>query len=97
MISKQWQPKQIFATPFLQEQAKVTTQESISRMMKRFSMPQLYTSHYLDESLSLQLLQLPSAKHTIRVSTIQQRANILQAMLFGKSSLPTIRLLQFHC
>ena len=60
-------------------------------------MSHLYMPHYLEDSFSLQLLQVPSVEHNILVPTIQQRANILQAMLFGKSSLPPVKLLQCYC
>ena len=56
-------------------------------------MLQLYKCHYLDEDFSWQFLQLLSAWHMSQCPTIQERANVLQAKIFGKSFIPLVKLL----
>ena len=95
-VSKQWRPKRI-STPVLQKKTMVTTTTTTSRTVKGLSMSYPYQPHYLEDNFSLQLLQAPPTQHNSCDPTIQQRANSLQAMLFGKSSLPPVKSLQYSC
>ena len=59
-VLMQCQPKQIFVKPLPHKEAKVMTQASTSKIKKGLSTLPLYTPHFLEEGISLQLLQLPS-------------------------------------
>ena len=79
-----------------QDEATVTTRASTSKVMQGLSTLPLFTPHYLEDSFSLPLFQLPSVEQSTQHPTIQQRAYILQAQFFGNSSLPIVKSLQFH-